>query len=494
MNATGLRARAAIVALAVAALLCGGATGAAAVWTVQAQSSSSASTASLGLAQTWLSGSSLDHTYSLTATAAAGAVTLTNTGSRAGTASVTVTASSGPAALRSAVAVEVGIAATCSATASFTSSTTGTLDSGVTFSTSLAAGASVTVCARTSMTSVGIVANASSTVSASVAAALQMGTWTASAPPTAFSQTVLLSPATVDPTGWYWLWTALDATRCIEALNPAQPSMQSCADLGPATETTELWQFATTTAGAFTVVSKSDPSTAWAFSTEKAGQALKLDDKTRKIAEFSFIALADGYVQLALDDAPGLCLQVTTTSRVAGSLLHLATCDSSVTAQKFGLQRHVEVISAVRSAGPSDSSKSAAVPASEPTPEPMPAPQPTAEPTAELTAEPTVVDTASSFACVATSANGVSFSWTNPAAAPSNVSYRVFIDGTTTPLSRGGTLAEPAVHLAAADLAPSLADGSHTVEVQHSIDDGPWATTGIGALRSEAATPRLVCG
>ena len=61
LRVRALRGRAAIVALAVVGLLAAGTTGASAVWTVQQQTSSTASTASLGLSQTWLSGSSLDH-------------------------------------------------------------------------------------------------------------------------------------------------------------------------------------------------------------------------------------------------------------------------------------------------------------------------------------------------------------------------------------------------------------------------------------------------
>ena len=181
--------RVAIIAGLVAFMLLGTSGVAYALWSASASLTSTAGTATVTVSQA-LSASTLAKTYTSSDLIAVGVVTVTNTGTRSGTYSLAVAGTSTSTAFRSAINVVVGTG-TCSTTSTLAGTVTGTMAATVTKTGTLAAGASVALCVRTSISAANVAANPGVSLAGTATTSISVGTWNANAATSiAFTQSI----------------------------------------------------------------------------------------------------------------------------------------------------------------------------------------------------------------------------------------------------------------------------------------------------------------
>ncbi len=434
--------------MATAALILGGSSSAFALWTASASVSSTATAATVSVGHA-LSASTLARTYTGTDLIGVGVVTVTNSSTRAGTYSLVVSSTSGSSTLRAAVAVEVGTAASCTTTATLASAVTGTMASGVTATGSLAAGASVALCVRTSMTAGGVSANSSATLTATIATSVTVGTWSATASPAlSFAQSVSAPTQTVDQGAWYWIMSTLNSSQCAEdrfsSTTSGSPLVQNPCTAPTGSDANELFRFVLQPSGSYRIINKAAPALAMT-TTNGNNRPVTLTSGTGSLVEWSVTFNADSTITLTSTGSTR-CLNIPGSSTTAGLQWETANCATSA-AQKFTL-------------------------------------------TMFNTATPVAI----SLSCSADGFNAY-YSWPQLVGYETEVVYRTFIGGILVSPQSRGTGWDPTVQFSFSTVTTTAyGAGSKTVLVEQSLNGGPWTTVGSRPLIISASTPYLTCG
>lgn len=440
--------RVGIIAALVTALVLGGAGASFALWTATAGVSSSASTASVGVSHT-LTGSTLDQTYTSSSLVAVGVVTVTNVSSRDGQYSTSVSATSVSANLRSAVTVEIGTTASCTPTATLVGSSTGTLAAAVTKSGSIAAGASVALCVRTTMTAAGVTANPSTTLQASISSSVAVGTWSATAATVLTAAQSVGAAAPAAPLPLAFTNSGIRSTITNDSLCIARGwETGSSLVRGSNCQQTQLseWRFLAAGNGTYYVDSYRNQYT-------QANLRWHAETTTSPVTAASTAAIAkqqwtvtqrsDGQYQF-LNAAVNQCLTVG-----ANNVMTTAACNESSAAQGY----RITTIGT-----------------------PVPAPV--------------------TLTCASNNTNFLTFSWPVLAEYQQTVVYKVYINGVFHQDRTDGY--NPYVQLSS-DQTPKVlistyGSGVKTVEVKQSIGGGEWTSVGTGLMNIQAGTNNLLCG
>lgn len=446
----GPRALALFAAVTVLSLLTG-ATAAYAIWSAIASVNSTASTATVTVGHA-LSGSTLAVTYNSTTTAAVGVVTVTNTGTRDGTYSVAISATSASPTLRAAVVVEVGTAASCTTSATLTSPVTGTFAATVTKTGSLASGASIALCVRTSMTAGNITANANTSLAATVASSITVGTWSASASPAiTFTQTVAAATQIIDSGAWYRLRSVINTGQCAEGLGAATSS-GTAVTIGACTapngtDASELFRFQPTSGGYYRVVYRAAPTLGLAANGNGNNRDIFLNTDTSDLAQWLPVFNADNTVTLTYLNNSGRCLSIPGGSTTVGTQLQIQNCVANSTSQRFTL-------------------------------------------TMFNTATPAPIV----LSCSADGYNAY-YSWPQLTGYETDVVYRVYINSILVNPHTRGTGWDPTVQFGNASITTAIyGSGSQPVLVQQNVNNAGWTTTGTGTLILANSAPYLLCG
>jgi hypothetical protein len=443
----GRRTRLAGIAGVTTLLLLVGSTAAYALWSASGTAGSTATTASVGVAHA-LSSSTLAVSYSSTTTAAVGVVTVTNTGSRDGTYSVALSASSASSTLSPAVTVEIGVAASCTVGATLSSVVSGTFATTVTKSGAITAGASVVLCIRTSMTAASISTNPSTSLTATIASSVLIGTWTATASPAlGFVQSVAAS-ATLNSSAWYWIKKVGSPERCAEANNSGTVSGTAVTTGGcslssqAATNANEYWRFTPTSGGYYKIVNRNAQSLWWSVPSAAALQPLQISSATGTTNEWQVVDNGDGSYTFKLRANTALCAEGTGNGN--GASLRVNTCSTSIE-QRFAAVMYETV-----------------------TPAPI------------------------TLSCVADGLTA-NYSWPQLTGYQSEVSYRVLVGTTVDAVHTGATGTDTVARFAWGVTTAAYPVGTFTITVQQSVAGGSWTTTGTATLVRAAAAPYLSC-
>lgn len=435
--------------------------GAMAMWSSQVNVGSTATGARVGATQAFAATNPLVGTFSTGALTLVGPVTVTNTGSRSAAYSAGFLASSATAAVPGAVAITVGTvttAAGCTATASPGDPVTGTLSATVEFGYggTLAAGASVVLCVRTSITASTLSAYASSTIVATLSTTVTSGTWSATTEDLSFVQTFAAAEVPGLTAGYYWIATTFSPQRCVQ--QQYGPGNAAVWQSGCTTEANwqngrnQLWQFVPTGDGYYRIVVTTDTTLGLTAATPGSGQPVTLTATATASAQWSVSTDATGAKRFVLRADPTLCLAPSGGSAADQVMMTVTTCDGS--AAQGLLARPLGVVS--------------------------PAPVP--------------------LICSdggASAGWNALYSWNQLTYYQNQVTYRVLFDGAVLPSMRyaRATGYDTTLQLEWATVTSALVGiGSHTVEVQQSVFGGAFTSTGTGVLTVAATAPYLQCG
>lgn len=413
-----------------------GATVSYALWSTSVTTGSTASTATVTVGHA-LSGSTLGVTYSSTTTSAVGVVTVTNTGTRSGTYALALTATSTSSTVRAATAVEIGTATSCTTTATLSGAVTGTFAAAVTSTGTIAAGASVALCVRTSMTASNVSSNTSATLSASAASSITVGTWSASAAaPITFTQSVAA------PTGFQ----SVDGNRykiynqgvCMGADwgFTAFSRGTNCDN-----DQTSNWRF--TTDGSAKYIARAyntgtAPDNRWnAASTT----ALNLASATATAAQRWTVTIrADNTTFQIQSVSQSKCVAVASNGSVS-----LETCNAASAGQGFTF-------------------------------------------TVVGNSQPAPV----ALSCSGNGSNYIEFSWPVLTGYEAEVTYKVYVDGVFVRNHTNGYWT--AAQFNNPDFTAAMKTvGTHTVQVQQSVSGGAYTVTGTGSYAVAAGTLNVTC-
>ena len=440
--------RAGIVAALVTTLVLGSAGASVALWSATATVSSSASTASVGVSHA-LTASTLAYTYTSSARVAVGVLTVTNLSSRDGQYSTSMSATSASAALRSAVAVEIGTSATCTANAILDSSSTGSLSAAVTKTGPIKAGASVALCVRTTMTAAGVTANPSTTLQASISSSITVGTWSATA-------------ATVQT-----------ATQSVGAAPPVSPV--ALAFTNPGVRSTITNESVCISRG-------------WENSSSLV-RGTGCDQN--QLSEWRFLPAGNGtyYVESFRNQYTQANLQwqadTTTSPVIAAPTAAIAQQQWTVTVRADGRYRFLNAaVNQCLTVGANNVVTTAACIDSSPAQG------------YQLTTIGTPVPPPVTLTCESNNTNYLKLSWPLLAEYQQTVLYKVYIDGVFHQDRTDGY--NPYVQLYR-DQAPNVlsetyGSGSKVVEVKQSIGGGAWTSVGTGRMTIQPGTNNLLCG
>lgn len=421
------RAKVLLTAALTAVLALTGASVSWALWATSATVGSTASTATVTVGHA-LTGSTLAVTYSATTTAAVGVITVTNSGTRSGTYSLALTATSASATMRAATTVEIGTAASCTTTATLTGAVSGNFSAAVTKTGTLAAGASVALCVRTSMSLVNIAANASASLSATAATSIAVGTWSASAAtPITFTQNVAA------PTGFQ----SVDSNRymiynqgvCIGS-NWDFNAIGRGVNCG--NDQTSNWRL-TSEAGGVKTISRAyntDTAPANRWNAASATSITLAASSVSTAQRWTITLRPDGTTYEIRSVTQLKCVEIA-----SGGSASLQTCNSASAGQGF-------TFTAVANS----------------TPAPI------------------------TLACDSNNTNYVIYTWAVLDGYQAEVDYKVYVDSVFVKDQLNGYW--PNVQIAPAEL-PLVASGNglHTVEVRQSVSGAAWTVTGTGTLR-----------
>ena len=434
------RARLALAAGLTTLLLLAGATSAAAVWSTTATLASTARTATVAVGHA-LSASTLAVTYNGTTTVATGVVTVTNSGSRDGSYSVVISATSASSSLRSAVSVEVGTAASCSATATLGSPTTGSFAAALTKAGPIAAGASVALCIRTSMTSANITANPSTSLAATVATGITSGTWSATASPAltfgqAVAAPVVTSFASVEGNRYRIFNGSVCMSTTWDFTIIARGAV--CEN-----EQTSNWRLLDDASGAKYVArafnTATAPSNRW---NAASSTTTSLATAATSAAQRWFItARADGLYQFQSAQYPAQCL-----SAPASGAAVLAPCNAASAAQGFSFQLVADA-----------------------------APAPV------------------TLGCGGNNTNWIYYSWPVLAGYQAEVTYKLYVDNVFVMNHTNGYDTKAQLYWVDGTLS-SFGAGTHAVQVRQSVAGAAYTVTGNGTLVIAAGSNNLTCG
>lgn len=415
-------------------------------------------------------GTGLTHTYTATDLTAAQAVVVTNTGNREAAFSVTVSATSA-SDLRTHVTARLDVVANqaaCTASAALSSPTTGVVSAPVTFTSApgaLAAGASVTVCVQTAMSTVAGHASKtlSGTVVSSTSASTQAG-WNAATTAATFTQTVtsVVPPATVTSNAWYWIRNAQQSSLCAETKWWQEIEVWQANNCGVdstwSASKNELWRFADAGSGSYYIINmyhEEEFNEARRWTVENgSGKGAPIQMGTSPSAQQKWVLIdhGDGTVSFRLS-GPNRC--ATIDGAALGNEIQLVTqnCNANNPNQRFVLDM-LEI----------------------------------------------VVPPPAAFTCTGDQWTMYN-SWPPLTGYEHLVTYRVFLDGVLLP-SDAYTRAkgdDPTLQFGHSD--PELhafltinGYGTKQLTVEQTVMGGPWTLTGYGNVTLSASTPVLQCG
>jgi hypothetical protein len=416
-------------------------------WQSTAGASSTSSAATVGVSQTLSGTPGLANTYTAAAPVAAGVVTVTNSSSRPGTYATNFTATSASSTLRPAVAVQVGTAASCTPSATLGSPVSGNFGSTVTYTGSLAAGASIALCVKTTMTSAAITANSAATLTATAASSVLVGTWSATAPQAvSFVQTVTTAPSSaIDSGAWYRVKKAASPERCAQLTYPGGTNTATTSPCdGNLSLATQLWRFTPTSGGYYKIVSKEAPSTWWSVPSAASGQPVQLSTATGTTQQWLAEKNADGTYSFKLRADNTLC--ATRTGSANGAPINVATCAANDAEQSFTLQMFETA-----------------------TPTPI-----------------TLTCTGDGFTRY--------FSWPQLVGYQTEVVYRVLVGGSVSTVHTRATGYDTVAQFGSTATLGAYGAGLKSIEVQQSVAGAPWTQVGTSSLLISSTNPVLQCG
>ncbi len=318
----------------------------------------------------------------------------------------------------------------------------------MTYSGSLAAGASVALCVRTTMTAAGVAAHSAATVVATVSTTVTVGTWTATAVPTlSFTQTVAGStPFTVDPDAWYFIKRSNGEIRCADSrdFGTTTGTQVQTVDCNT-TLVNQFWRFTPATSGYYTILNRNSPTLRWNVADDKDSDPLILSTAIGDKSEWSVVGGTGSTATLALRANSTLCA-TTDANNGNRKLMKVRTCvvgngEQALTLSRFG------------------------------TPNPAPI----------------------NLTCVADGYN-TTYNWPQLTGYESEVTYRVLVGGTVTSAYTRGTAYDTTVAFASTAALTAFGTGTKTVEVQQKLASGVWHRVGTGTLILSNAVPYLACG
>jgi len=457
----GVTSRLAVIAGIVTFAVLAGTGTSYALWSATAQVSSTAKAATVSLTQTVAPSSTLGVTYTSSLLAAAGAVTVTNTGTRSSAWSLGVTgASTNSTTFPGLVGLSMGIVSAtsgCTTSTTLTSPVTGVFgSSAVSIAGTVAAGASVIVCLKTSITAANVAANVSKSVVATVTSTVTAGTWSATSPAATFTQqTPAQTTTTVSHTAWYWIKTTLNPVRCVQteyfrtaAGTPLwQEDCNSIADQEG--NRNEYWKFVPTSDGYYRITSRNALTMGWSqAAVGETNQSPRLSETTSTSGQWLLSANSNGTTTFKLRSDLGMCAALTGTSTALMSYLTVIPCVAGNASQQFQIVM------------------------------------------LEIVVPPAIVLT-----CADTDGWNAVLSWPQLSTYKNNVVYRVKIDGTvmTGGYSRatGNDTNLQFSHDNAALYA--YGTGTHAIVVEQSVFGGEWTVTGTGTLKIANNAPKLQC-
>lgn len=437
-----VRVRLSAVAAIVAVMSVLGSGVAWAAWTASDSASSTAGAATVGVTRS-VAGSSLALTYSSSVTAGVAAVTITSTSSRAGTYSLAVSATSASATLRAAVTVQIGTTASCTVSATLASPTNGTLATTTTATGTLAAGASITLCVRTSMTTAAIAANGGASLAGTIATGITVGTWSATAATTTFAQSVAASGPNLEDGARY---NILNANQCIAGKDGKVVRNNIC-------DFNNMGQFRITDAGngnsyisAAMNAAQQPTAPRWSMPST-TGELATVAPVSSGAQQWLIVARPDGLFRFQ-NVQHGTCATVGTEQlwgSSGGLKLVGATCNDSLATQGFRFT---------------------------------------------LTDPPTLPP--ATLACTGNGSNYIQYGWTMLTGYQAEVTYQVWVNGIFVKNYTNGY--HPFVQLSPSDLpAASFPAGTYTLEVRQSVAGGPWNATGTRGIVI-ASNRNMACG
>ena len=443
------RSRLSLVAGLTAFLTLVGGGGALALWSTSASVNSTASAATTGLTQALQAGDTLKVTYSASVLGAAGAVTIANTGSRSASYALAITAASTtiaalPAAVSVAAAAVASVAA-CTTSAALTSPTTGVLSTttAVTPTGTVAAGASVVVCVKTSMTATNVTTYADGSLQLSLQSSLAYGTgpgqWAVTATAVQVQQKV--ASALLFFTDSSARYNVLNLAVCVSSRSSVLMTSGICD-----ADNSGQFRIAAATNGTFSIAaavnSTSQPSAPqWALSSATS-TVTSVAAAAVASQHWTITKRADGTYRL-LNESFGTCATVSTTESYPASGFHLvgAVCNDALASQGFTFTQVSSPIPLV----------------------------------------PYVMS------CTGAQWN-LTYNWTIVAEYRSEVAFQTFIDGVF--LKNATDAYNSTIQLTPAELpVATWGNGSHTVTIKQSIAGSPWITVATGTVRISGLSP-----
>ena len=344
--------------------------------------------------------------------------------------------------MRAATSVEIGTAASCTTTATLTSAASGTFAAAVTKTGTLAAGASVALCVRTSMTAANVTANASASLSASAATSITVGSWSASAAaPITFAQSVAA------PTGFQSVegnrYKIYNANICISSNWNTFDLISRGAVLGGDcnNDQTSNWRFYDHSSGAKFIAraynTGSTPDNRWNAS---SATTVNLAASSAAAAQrWMITARLDSTYQIQ-NVAQSKCVAVASD----GTML-LETCNTASAGQAF-----------------------------------------TFELVANSTPDPITLT------CAGNGSNFIEYSWPVLTGYQQEVTYKVYLDGVYFRDHTNGYYTTEQFNYV--DLPAAIkAVGVHTVRIEQSVSGAAYTVTGTGTLRVAATTFNMTC-
>jgi len=445
--------RAGLIAGLAAFLLFGTSGVAFALWSANATLTSTASTATVTVSQALGGGATLARTYTSSDLIGVGVVTVTNTGTRSGNYSLAIGGTSTSTSFPAAISVVIG-EGTCTTTSALTSTANGTMAAAVTKTGTLAAGASIALCVRTSITAANVTANSGASLAGTATTSITVGTWSANAATSiAFTQSIATA-APVDRTGWFWIKTAQTPTQCIYprwSADSGNPLWQGACGTAANYGYLELVRFVSAGNGYYTISSRASATTWWSAPSAAAGQPVQVTDTTTDLGKWLPTVNSDGTTSFSIKSAPTLCLTIAGATPATGEFLQLATCNTASARQKFQVQL-LEV----------------------------------------------VVPPSTALSCAGDAGGyNVTYSWPQLTGYQGSVVYRVKLNGTLLAASAygGGNGWDTNVRFqGGAAAAGTYGTGAKTILVEQSVLDGPWTTTGTGTLNIANSVPFMTCG
>lgn len=433
--------RAGLIAGLAAFLLFGTSGVAFALWSANANLTSTASTATVTVSQALGSGATLARTYTSSDLVGVGVVTVTNTGTRSGTYSLAIGGTSTSTSFPAAISVVIG-EGTCTTTSALTSTANGTMAAAVTKTGTLAAGASIALCVRTSITAANVTANSGASLAGTAVTSITVGTWSASAATSiAFTQSIAA------PTGFQSVegnrYKIFNNSICIASTwSYDQISRGAVAGGDCNNDQTSNWRLIDDPSGAKYVAraynTGTAPSNRWNATSANAVNLAAASDTT--FQRWNITARPDGQYQFQNVQHANRCLEVASSGTVS-----LATCNTATAGQGFTFE-------VVGNSSPSPVT----------------------------------------LTCGGNGTNYIYYSWPVLEGYQAEVTYKVYVNGIFVKDHTNGYSTSVQFNPTEVPVA-TYGSGVKTVQVRQSVAGAPYTVTGTGSITIGATTNNLSC-